>query len=191
MSRFDADLVDEVEARLRAAAHDAPPSPRAEEIRAALLEHVGANRMPVPGLAPLALVAGALLLALAVGVGAPAIGSFIGTLLDRGPVPSEDALPPPSSTERIDAEGLPMPTDAPIPTREVPASPSVEPAGVGGDDRENSGSAPPDPASAPPSAAPSEAPVPSPSPSPWPPADPPRPIPTPPPTGPPPGTPGG
>ena len=191
MTRFDADAVDEVESRLRAAAHEAPPSPRAEEIRAALLEGVGADRTPVPRLAPLALVAGALLLALAIGVGGPAIGSFIGTLLDRDPVPSEDALPLPSSTERIDVDGLPMPTDAAIPTREVPGSPAVEPAGLGGDDREDSRSAPPDPASPPPSAAPSEAAAPSPSPGPWPPRDPPRPVPTPPPTGPPPGTPGG
>lgn len=191
MTRLDADMVDEVESRLRAAAHEAPPSPRAEEIRAALLEDVGADRPLLPGFAPLALAAGALLLALAIGVGAPAIGSFIGTLLDRGPAPSEDALPLPSSTERTDVDGLPMRTDAPIPTREVPASPSVEPAGAGGDDRDDSGSVPADRASPQPSAAPTDAPISSPSPSPWPPGDPPRPVPTPPPTGPPPGTPGG
>ena len=183
----DADTaIEEVEAQLHAAALEAPPSGRAEEIRASLLEDVGADRVPMPGLAPLALAAGALLLALVIGVGAPAVGSFLGELLDRGAEPTEDGLlPAPSTTDRPDVDGVPLPTDVPIPTREVP-SPTSDPADVADDpDDPDGGDGPPTthPANPQPSAAPPA--NPSPSPGPWPPGGPPSPMPTPPPTGPP------
>lgn len=178
----DADAaIDEVEAQLNSAAAEAPPSRREEEIRASLLEEVGADRMPMPGLAPLALVAGALLLALVIGVGAPAVGSFLGELLDRGAEPTEDGLlPVPSITDRADVDDIPLPTDVPIPTREVPP-PTSEPADVADDP--DDGPPATHPASPQPSAAPPA--NPSPSPAPWPPGGPPSPMPTPPPTAPP------
>lgn len=187
----DADaVIQEVEAQIQAAAAEAPPSRREEEIRASLLEEVGADRMPIPGLAPLALVAGALLLALVIGLGAPAVGSFLGELLDRGPEPTEDGvLPVPSITDRAEVDDVPIPTDLPIPTRDVP-TPASEPVDVADDPDDVDGGGPPAtyPADPQPSMAPPAEPLPSPEP--WPPGGPPSPMPTPPPTGPPDG-PGG
>jgi hypothetical protein len=180
--------IEEIAASLETAALEAPPSRRAEEIRSAVLEGAGADRMPMPGFAPLALAAGALLLALAIGIGAPAVTSFIGTLLDRNSEPSEVLPPGPSAPENADRDGLPMPSDPAIPTREVPATP-IAPSDSVADPGAPAGpadSAPPLPAAPPASA------TPTPTPDPWPPGNPPRiPLPTPPATGPPPGTPGG
>lgn len=183
--------IEEIEAQLHAAAAEAPPSRRAEEIRASLLDDVGADRSPMPGLAPLALVAGALLLALVIGVGAPAVGSFLGELLDREVEPTEDTLvPAPTITDRAHVDEVPIPTDVPIPTREVPAAPAVEPANVADDPGDDPPADPPAAPAADPQPSVAPAADPSPSQRPWPPSGPPSPMPTPPPTGPPSG-PGG
>lgn len=179
--------VEEVEALLFAAGADAPPSAREARIRADLLDALADERAPMPGLAPLALVAGALLLALAIGVGAPAVGSFISTLLDRVPAPSVEVLPDPSVPDAADVVEVPMPSDLPLPTREVPASPAVV---VPGDAVAPAGDAPSVATPAPQPAAPAPPPwTPTPSPDAWSPGGPPIPVPTPPASGPPPGTP--
>lgn len=199
--------IEEVEALLRSAAAEVPPSRRAEEIRAAVLEDVASERgHAVPGLAPLALAFGALLLALAIGVGAPVVGSFIGTLLERiepGPsdeMPSLPTLPSPSIDDAAEVPDLPMPTDLPTPTRDVPAAgPSSVPAGPGSAGGSAGGAgdegapiiAPTTPQPAPPAGPPVPTPTPTPTPEAWRPGEPPVPVPTPPETGPPPRSPGG
>ncbi|HSK92760.1 MAG TPA: hypothetical protein VLA76_01730 [Candidatus Angelobacter sp.] len=181
--------LDEVSAVLESAAAEAPPSRRFEDIRARVLEEVGRDRPTLPALMPLALAASALLLALVIGVGAPVVGSFISTLLDRAPVPDPDTPTLPSLPEaETPVLEVPMPSDGAIPTREVPPSPS--PADGDDDDRGSSGPPATHPANPQPSAAPPADPSPTPD-EPWPPGDPPVVIPTPPATGPPPGTPGG
>ena len=181
--------VEEVEALLLVAGADAPPSGREAQIRTGLLDAVTDERASVSGLAPVALVAGVLLLALAIGVGAPAVGSFIGTLLERAPGPTEEVVPDPdpSMPDAADVVEVPMPSDLPLPTREVPASaPAVAP----GDAAAPAGDAPSVATPAPQPAAPAPPPwTPTPSPETWSPGEPPVPIPTPPASGPPPGTP--
>ncbi|HVM23766.1 MAG TPA: hypothetical protein VM253_00030 [Candidatus Limnocylindrales bacterium] len=186
------EAIDDVARVLEAAAHEAPPPRRAEEIRQALLDDMGTGRWAVPGLVPLALAGGVLLLALLVGVGGPAVGSWVVDQLDRTPA-SPDAAGP-DGTADPSVPQLPLNEDPAMPTRgELPSeaatpSPSAAPA---------SGVAEPSPATAP-STAPAGPAAPDPTPdddgTPAPPAPsvgPPSPMPTPPATGPPPGTPGG
>lgn len=98
--------LDEVAEVLRASAREAPMPDRAEEIRAAVLDEVEADPRVVPGLVPLAIVAAVLLVALAVGVGGPAVGSFIENLLDDPPAPSLPAVDDtPSRVAPVDGPG--------------------------------------------------------------------------------------
>lgn len=188
--------VDEIVAVLEAAAAEAPPSHRGDEIRAAVLEEVGSSATSAPGLAPLALAAGALLLALAIGIGAPVVGSLIGTLLERGEGPSDVIPPDAGPSESPEHDGVPMPSDPAIPTRELP-EPSADPGSEAVVEPLEGAVPTPAPPVPQPAAAPTvgAAPTPTPSPVPWPPGQPPVPVPvpvpTPPATGPPPGTPPG
>jgi hypothetical protein len=193
------EAVDDILRALEAAAHEAPPSQRAEAIRQQLLDDVGADRRSLPGLVPLAIAASVLVLGLLVSLGAPAVGSWLGEQLDRTP-PTEDAvdgahhdgehtspsvhaLPQHEDPEAPSRGALPSDAASPAasPAGGVPAGGVPEPSPVPG-----ATEAPVDPA------------VPSPpedddavSPPPFGTPGPPSPIPTPPPVGPPPGTPGG
>jgi hypothetical protein len=104
----DASLA-EVAGTLEAAVAAAPPSPHAAAIRGELLASLDAGRRPVPLLGPLAIVA-VVLLAVAIFIGAPAVGSFLERLDDLPPAPVPTALP------------------APFPTPTQAASPPVEPS---------------------------------------------------------------
>ena len=153
---------------LDAAAHEVPPSPRADAIRTGLLEGLEAGSR-VPGAwAGLALAAAVLVLAILIGVGGPAIGSFIGDLLDRSapslPVPPDASPNPDDAIDRFD--GAPDERRTPVPS----PLPSLRPAV---------------PSPEAPAAGPSSAPEPPADPPATPPGGPPDPLPTPPRTGPP------
>lgn len=125
----DDDEVQEIEATLEVAAQEAPPSRREEEIRADLLERVGADRRLLPGPAPVAVLAIVLALAVIVGLGASFVGSLIGE--SNGP---PDAIPSPTEMKRPERTPLPSvsETDEASPPRsELPSpSPTVGPAEV-------------------------------------------------------------
>lgn len=116
------EALDDVARSLEAAAHEAPPPRRAETIREALLDDVGADRRAAPGLMPLALAAGVLLLALVVGIGGPAVGSWIGDMLDISqPAPNGPEL---NATDEADHDDLREPSRTAAPRSPSPAVPS-------------------------------------------------------------------
>jgi hypothetical protein len=186
--RTDPEAELEVVARaLQAAAHAAPDSPRADEIRARLLATVPGSRRGSLFM-PLAFAAAVLVLVLIVAVGAPAVGSLIRDLTDRTP-----SLPAPETAEPDDSVDVSVPMHTPDLTEPAPSPPSPIPTashaaqeagppvpsapapGQQGDTSTPRPGGPPDP---PPTGPPDP-----------PPAGPPFPIPTPPATGPPSGVP--
>lgn len=190
MSGFDMhagdERVAEVAEMLEAVAFEAPPSPRAHQIRADLLAATPSRRA-FSGFGPLALVAGALLLAVVIGVGAPIVGALIGNLLE-GPPPADDIAPAPRETDQADPSVDPAPTPIEIPTQDArpsptPAVPSDRAADPGQTDPPAAVPGAPDPAHPTPPLRPTRTRPVTPGP--------PIPIPTPPSTGPPQGTPGG
>lgn len=171
------EALDDVARSLEAAAHEAPPSRRAETLREALLDDVGVDRHVAPGLVPLALAAGVLLLALVVGIGGPAVGSWIGDMLDVSqPAPSGPEL---NATDEPDHDDLREPSRTASPRWSPPAVPSPSASGA------PNGSSDPSPAGG---DEPPVAPTPTPTPTPTPdgppphasPDGPPSPMPTPP-----------
>jgi hypothetical protein len=176
------EALEALERELELAAAEAPPSPRVDQVRMHLLASLdgeagaGGGR-PVQGAVLAAVVV--LLLAIAVAVGAPAVGSYLeGVFDDASPAP---VVPSPSQdpTSRGESEDLArvprVRTEAPEPT--PPAGLSAP--GVGGSS-ESGGSvtAPTRPVAATPM--PTPVPPPTPTPVPWPPADPPVEVPSPP-----------
>jgi hypothetical protein len=115
--------VDDVARSLQAAASDAPMSPRAPVIRAAVLDEVD---RPRPGkFAPAMLaVAAVVMLAVLVGVGAPAVGSLLNGIR---PAPAPSAVDAPAE---MPAKGLGSVDGKAEATETAPASasPSVEPS---------------------------------------------------------------
>lgn len=169
---------------LRAAAHEAPSSPRAEEVRELVLARVAGDERPrVPGLVPVAITALVLLVTLAIGVGAPAVGTFLESV-------RESATPIPSWTEESD-EPQPSPPaaddlDVPLHPGPSPSTPPTPAPGEPGDPGELGEGGDPGPGvTAPATPRPPATPMPSPSDVPVPtpivrPSGPPSPLPTPP-----------
>jgi hypothetical protein len=167
--------VDETADLLRAAVHEAPPSPRAEEMRDRVLARVAEERRPVPGLVPVAIVAAVLLVTLAIGVGAPAVGTFFESVRESAtPIPSvsEESQGPRSSPSATDD------LDAPMHPRPTPSSPATPVPGIPGESPGPGATAPATPRPvATPTPTPSDVPVPTPI---FRPSGPPSPLPTPP-----------
>lgn len=108
--RRDTDAVDDIARMLEAAAAEAPPSPRMELLRSALLDSVPSRRFDGL-LAPLA-VAAVVLLGVLLAVGAPAVGTMIVDMLDRAaPAPAlpepTDGIPPTDTDARVEVPGGP------------------------------------------------------------------------------------
>ncbi len=170
--------IERVARALQAAAHGAPDSPGAGEIRARVLEGVSARGSRSRLLTPVMVAAVAVVLALIVAIGAPAVGSLVRDLA-RPPHP---VVAPPSNpaVEPDDAEDLRVPMRTPGPTDEAPLA-TASPVPTTGDPSSEGG---------PPGGAPAGTVTPAPGGPPDPrPTGPPFPIPTPPVTGPPPGLP--
>lgn len=170
--------IERVARALEAAAHGAPDSPRAVEIRAHVLEGVSARgSRGSAALTPVMVVAVAVVLALIVAIGAPAVGSLV---RDLARPPHPDVAPPSSSAvEPDDAEDLRVPMRTPVPADEAPLA-TASPVTTTGDPSSEGG----------PQGTPTGTVTPAPGGPPDPrPTGPPFPIPTPPVTGPPPGLP--
>lgn len=164
---------------LEAAAHEAPPSLRGSAIRASLLESLDreAAGSATAGWLNVALAAAILVLVVLVSVGAPAIGSMIGDLIQREPGdPSPPSLP-------VGTPALDDPRDAPEPVPTTPTSPDGTPPDPMPTASETEAD---QPAAQPTSAPAADPPGGRPDPLPAPPVTgPPGPLPTPPPPGPP------
>jgi hypothetical protein len=186
------EAIEDVVRVLEAAAHEAPPSRRAEAIRQQILEEVGADRRSVPGLVPLAIAASVLVLGLLVGVGGPAVGSWLGDQLHRLP-PSVDGVNDNGTDDDSASPSVPQ-----LPQHEDPTAPTR------GESPSDAPSSPDATESGEPSPAPGSTSAPAPMPTPdddddddggppphTSPGGPPSPMPTPPQSGPPSGTPGG
>ncbi|MGH2381659.1 MAG: hypothetical protein ACRDG7_10625 [Candidatus Limnocylindria bacterium] len=170
--------IEGVASTLEAAAREAPPSLRADEIRAGLLAELEVNSSGVRrgGLPTLVMMAGALVLAVVIGLGGAMVGALLEPREDRVIPPSPPTLEPiPSLSPRATSSAVESETPSPSPALSATSSPSAAP-GV---------------EAAPPRAtAPASTPRPSPTiPPEAPPGGPPDPLPTPPVTGPPPGIP--